>query len=43
MTEDEGSMTRIRALVGRILPQGAILLSILTFGAYFAGLLRDRL
>ncbi len=36
-------MTRIRALLGRILPQGAILLSILTFGAYFAGLLRDRL
>jgi putative peptidoglycan lipid II flippase len=36
-------MTRIRALLGRILPQGAILLSILTFGAYLAGLLRDRL
>jgi putative peptidoglycan lipid II flippase len=36
-------MTRIRALAGRILPQGAILLSILTFAAYFAGLLRDRL
>ncbi len=36
-------MTRIRALLGRFLPQGAILLSILTFAAYFAGLLRDRL
>jgi len=36
-------MTRIRALLGRLLPQGAILLSILTFAAYFAGLLRDRL
>ena len=34
-------MTRIRALLGRLLPQGAILLSILTFAAYFAGLLRD--
>ncbi len=36
-------MTRIRGLLARILPQGAILLSILTFGAYVAGLLRDRL
>lgn len=36
-------MTRIRALLARFLPQGAILLSVLTFGAYFAGLLRDRL
>ncbi|HYO44153.1 MAG TPA: lipid II flippase MurJ [Candidatus Limnocylindrales bacterium] len=36
-------MTRIRALLGRFLPQGAILLSILTFAAYSAGLLRDRL
>jgi putative peptidoglycan lipid II flippase len=36
-------MARIRALAARFLPQGAILLSILTFGAYFAGLLRDRM
>jgi putative peptidoglycan lipid II flippase len=35
-------MTRIRALLARFLPQGAILLSVLTFAAYFAGLLRDR-
>ena len=36
-------MTRIRALLGSFLPQGAILLSILTFASYFAGLLRYRL
>jgi putative peptidoglycan lipid II flippase len=35
-------MTRIRALLARVLPQGAILLSILTFAAYGAGLVRDR-
>ena len=36
-------MAWIRAQLARILPQGAILLSILTFAAYAAGLLRDRL
>ena len=35
-------MAGIRALLDRLLPQGAILLSILTFGAYAAGLVRDR-
>jgi putative peptidoglycan lipid II flippase len=35
-------MTRIRALLARVLPQGAILLSILTFASYAAGLVRDR-
>ncbi len=36
-------MTGIRALLARFLPQGAILLSVLTFAAYAAGLLRDRI
>jgi putative peptidoglycan lipid II flippase len=36
-------MTAIRALLARFLPQGAILLSVLTFASYFAGLLRDRI
>ena len=36
-------MAGIRALIARYLPQGAILLSILTFAAYFAGLMRDRI
>ena len=36
-------MARIRALLARFLPQGAILLSVLTFASYAAGLLRDRL
>ena len=34
---------RIRALLSRYLPQGAILLAILTFASYAAGLLRDRI
>ena len=33
----------IRALLARFLPQGAILLSVLTFAAYGAGLVRDRI
>ena len=33
---------RLRALVGRYLPQGAALLSILIFGSYLLGLVRDR-
>ena len=36
-------MTGIRALLARLLPQGAILLSVLTFTAYLAGLVRDRI
>jgi len=36
-------VTRIRALLARFLPQGAILLSVLTFAAYAAGLVRDRI
>jgi putative peptidoglycan lipid II flippase len=32
-----------RGIVARFLPQGAILLSVLTFAAYAAGLVRDRL
>ena len=36
-------MAAIRALLARFLPQGAILLSILTFTAYGMGLVRDRL
>ncbi len=34
---------RIRSLLSRYLPQGAILLAILTFASYAAGLLRDRI
>jgi putative peptidoglycan lipid II flippase len=34
---------RVRALTGRFLPQGAVLLAVLTFGSYLAGLLRDRI
>jgi putative peptidoglycan lipid II flippase len=36
-------VTRIRALVARFVPQGAILLAILTFASYAAGLVRDRI
>jgi putative peptidoglycan lipid II flippase len=36
-------MGALRAILARFLPQGAILLSILTFASYAAGLLRDRL
>jgi putative peptidoglycan lipid II flippase len=35
-------MAGIRAMLARVLPQGAILLSILTFASYAAGLVRDR-
>ncbi len=35
-------MIAIRAATARLLPQGAILLAILTFAAYAAGLVRDR-
>ena len=33
---------RLRALVGRFLPEGAALLSVLIFGSYLLGLVRDR-
>lgn len=33
---------RVRALAGRFLPQGAAILSVLIFGSYLLGLLRDR-
>jgi putative peptidoglycan lipid II flippase len=36
-------VTRIRVLLARFLPQGAILLAILTFASYAAGLVRDRM
>jgi putative peptidoglycan lipid II flippase len=36
-------VVRSRALLARFLPEGALLLSILTFGAYVMGLLRDRI
>ena len=36
-------MAGIRAVLARFLPQGAILLSVLTFTAYGMGLVRDRL
>ncbi len=36
-------MLAIRALSARFLPQGAILLAILTFASYAAGLMRDRI
>ncbi len=34
---------RARALVERLIPRGAILLSVLTFGSYLVGLVRDRI
>jgi putative peptidoglycan lipid II flippase len=30
------------AIIGRLFPQGALLLSVLTFGSYIVGLIRDR-
>lgn len=36
-------IARVRELLARVLPQGAILLSFLTFASYAAGLLRDRI
>ncbi len=36
-------MLAIRALSARFLPQGAVLLGILTFASYAAGLMRDRI
>jgi putative peptidoglycan lipid II flippase len=36
-------VTTIRALIDRFLPRGAIVLSVLTFGSYGMGLVRDRI
>ena len=36
-------MTAARALISRFLPQGAVVLSVLTFGSYAMGLVRDRI
>ena len=36
-------MMTIRALIDRFLPRGAIVLSVLTFGSYGMGLVRDRI
>jgi putative peptidoglycan lipid II flippase len=36
-------MRRIRSLVDRFLPRGALVLSVLTFGSYGMGLVRDRI
>lgn len=36
-------LTRARALLDRIVPRGAILLSVLTFASYGMGLVRDRM
>lgn len=36
-------MTALRAMIGRFLPQGAVVLSVLTFGSYAMGLVRDRI
>ena len=36
------SMTRLRALIGRFLPEGALILSVLTFGYFAMGQLRNR-
>jgi putative peptidoglycan lipid II flippase len=38
-----GLANRARGLLDRFLPQGALLLSVLTFGSYVMGLLRDRI
>jgi len=43
MTRVRALIARPRALLARFLPQGAILLSVLTFASYFAGLVRDRI
>ena len=35
-------MTRLRALIGRFLPEGALVLSVLTFGYFAMGIVRNR-
>lgn len=34
---------RVRRVIDRLVPRGAILLSVLTFGSYIVGLIRDRI
>src|SRR5512134_3489881 len=36
------TVQRIRDLAASVIPRGALLLSVLTFGSYVMGLLRDR-
>ncbi|MGH2401546.1 MAG: murein biosynthesis integral membrane protein MurJ [Candidatus Limnocylindria bacterium] len=36
-------MTRLRTLLGRFVPEGAAILSVLIFGSYVMGLVRDRI
>jgi putative peptidoglycan lipid II flippase len=43
MTESAQPIARARALVARVIPRGAILLSVLTFASYGMGLVRDRI
>jgi putative peptidoglycan lipid II flippase len=43
MTESAPTIVRARALLDRIVPRGAILLSVLTFASYVLGLVRDRI
>ncbi len=43
MTRIQALVARLRALAARFLPQGAILLAILTIASYAAGLVRDRI
>jgi len=35
-------VTRLRALIGRFLPEGALVLSVLTFGYFAMGIVRNR-
>ena len=43
MTESAQPVARTRALVEHVIPRGALLLSVLTFGSYLMGLVRDRI
>ena len=43
MTQSAQPIARARALVERVVPRGAILLSALTFASYGMGLVRDRI
>ena len=36
------ALTRVRDLIERVVPRGALLLSALTFASYLMGLVRDR-
>ncbi|CAN5538715.1 murein biosynthesis integral membrane protein MurJ [soil metagenome] len=43
MTQSAPLVARVSALLHRFVPRGAILLSVLTFGSYLIGLVRDRI